>query len=117
MRFLPRPQIGPLPPPKGGGKSKLKVKVRLNLHGIVSVETAQVVEEEEEGAADAKMDDADTGDVDDAKAAADKKKARCTERRTLGAGAGSAGGQGRPARLQQSLRRCAPLRGCSLGFR
>lgn len=53
--------IGPLPPPKAGGKSKLKVKVRLNLHGIVSVESASVVEEEEvaEGNGDAKMDDAD----------------------------------------------------------
>lgn len=60
-RGIAKFDIGPLPPPKGGGKSKLKVKVRLNLHGIVSVESASVVEEEEagEGNEDAKMDDAD----------------------------------------------------------
>lgn len=50
--------IGPLPVPKDGGKAKLKVKVRLNLHGIVSVESAQVVEEEDAEGGDTKMDDA-----------------------------------------------------------
>lgn len=61
-RGIAKFNIGPLPPPKAGGKSKLKVKVRLNLHGLVSVESASVVEEEEavEGnGADAKMDDAE----------------------------------------------------------
>mmetsp|Transcript_10607 Transcript_10607/g.36870 ORF Transcript_10607/g.36870 Transcript_10607/m.36870 type:complete len:821 (-) Transcript_10607:99-2561(-) len=37
--------IGPVPPAKDGGKSKIKLKTRLNLHGVVSVESAQVVEE------------------------------------------------------------------------
>ena len=47
----PRPigvfTIGPpvhIPP---GERAKLKVKVRLNLHGVVSVESAQQIEEEE----------------------------------------------------------------------
>jgi heat shock protein 4 len=55
--------IGPLPPPKAGGKSKLKVKARVNLHGCVSVESASVVEELEvdDAAGDAKMDDDDAG--------------------------------------------------------
>eukprot|EP00898_Chlorokybus_atmophyticus_P007497 jgi/Chlat1/7749/Chrsp66S07221 len=39
--------IGPFPQPKDGGKAKIKVKVRLNLHGIVTVESAQMLEEEE----------------------------------------------------------------------
>jgi hypothetical protein len=34
-------QIGPFTPSKGE-KAKLKVKIRLNLHGIVSVESATV---------------------------------------------------------------------------
>jgi heat shock protein 4 len=38
--------IGPFTPSKGE-KAKLKVKIRLNLHGIVSVESATVIEEEE----------------------------------------------------------------------
>jgi heat shock protein 4 len=52
-------EIGPLPPPKAGGKSKLKVKARVNLHGCVSVESAVVVEELEvdDTTGDAKMDD------------------------------------------------------------
>jgi len=57
--------IGPLPPPKAGGKAKLKVKVRLNLHGLVNVESAHVVEESEEEAVageDTNMDEADGAD-------------------------------------------------------
>ncbi|KAF0916094.1 hypothetical protein E2562_000703 [Oryza meyeriana var. granulata] len=38
--------IGPFHPSKGD-KAKLKVKVRLNIHGIVSVESATMLEEEE----------------------------------------------------------------------
>lgn len=38
--------IGPFQPSKGE-KAKLKVKVRLNIHGIVSVESATMLEEEE----------------------------------------------------------------------
>uniref|UniRef100_A0A0D9UXK1 Uncharacterized protein n=1 Tax=Leersia perrieri TaxID=77586 RepID=A0A0D9UXK1_9ORYZ len=38
--------IGPFHPSKGD-KAKLKVKVRLNIHGVVSVESAQMLEEEE----------------------------------------------------------------------
>lgn len=41
-------QIGPLPKIAKGEKHKLKVKVRLNLNSLVSVESAQVVEEIEE---------------------------------------------------------------------
>lgn len=72
-RGIAKFDIGPLPPPKAGGKSKLKVKVRLNLHGIVSVESASVVEEEEagEGNGDAKMADADAGAAEAAGAGAD----------------------------------------------
>ena len=40
--------IGPLPKLPKGDKHKLKVKVRLNLNSLVSVESAQVVEEIEE---------------------------------------------------------------------
>lgn len=40
--------IGPLPKLPKGEKHKLKVKVRLNLNSLVSVESAQVVEEIEE---------------------------------------------------------------------
>ncbi len=57
-------EIGPLPPPKSGGKAKLKVKARINLHGCVSVESASVVEElevDDAGGADATMDDDDAG--------------------------------------------------------
>ncbi|XP_006643833.1 heat shock 70 kDa protein 15-like isoform X2 [Oryza brachyantha] len=38
--------IGPFHPSKGD-KAKLKVKVRLNIHGVVSVESATMLEEEE----------------------------------------------------------------------
>lgn len=38
--------IGPFKPSKGE-KAKIKVKIRLNLHGIVSVESATMIEEEE----------------------------------------------------------------------
>ncbi|CAM6092206.1 unnamed protein product [Calypogeia fissa] len=40
-------QIGPFTPSKPNEKCKLKVKIRLNLHGIVSVESATLIEEEE----------------------------------------------------------------------
>ena len=80
-------QIGPLPPPKAGGKSKLKVKARVNLHGCVSVESASVVEEQEADDADAKMDEdapaggAGGGDAADAAAPmdADAPKKRVTK--------------------------------------
>lgn len=39
--------IGPFTIPAGMEKAKLKVKVRMNLHGLVSAESAQAVEEEE----------------------------------------------------------------------
>jgi len=39
-------QIGPFQSSKGE-KAKLKVKVRLNIHGIVSLESATMLEEEE----------------------------------------------------------------------
>ncbi|PIN04454.1 Molecular chaperones HSP105/HSP110/SSE1, HSP70 superfamily [Handroanthus impetiginosus] len=39
--------IGPFQSSKAGEKAKLKIKVRLNLHGIVSVESATLLEEEE----------------------------------------------------------------------
>ncbi|KZV28529.1 heat shock 70 kDa protein 14-like [Dorcoceras hygrometricum] len=40
--------IGPIPS-TNGERVKLKVKVRLNIHGIVSVETAKVVDQDETG--------------------------------------------------------------------
>lgn len=40
-------QIGPFSPSKPNEKGKLKVKIRLNLHGIVSVESSTLIEEEE----------------------------------------------------------------------
>jgi len=48
--------VGPFAPPASGEKAKLKVKVRMNLHGLVSVESVQAIEEEE--VEDAKMEDA-----------------------------------------------------------
>eukprot|EP00793_Prasinoderma_coloniale_P006789 PRCOL_00001620-RA len=43
--------VGPIPKPTtalaAGAKPKIKVKVKLNLHGVVTVEGAQMVEEEE----------------------------------------------------------------------
>ncbi|KAG6551457.1 hypothetical protein Mapa_006880 [Marchantia paleacea] len=79
-------QIGPFSPSKPNEKGKLKVKIRLNLHGIVSVESSTLIEEEEidapkvkeatqevkennmetdgEKPADAKMDDADNQQTD-----------------------------------------------------
>lgn len=39
--------IGPFTIPAGSDKAKLKVKVMLNLNGVVVVENAQVIEEEE----------------------------------------------------------------------
>ncbi|KAL3699404.1 hypothetical protein R1sor_017426 [Riccia sorocarpa] len=40
-------QIGPFNPSKPNEKGKLKVKIRLNLHGVVSVESSTLIEEEE----------------------------------------------------------------------
>lgn len=57
-------EVGPLPAPKAGGKTKFKVKATLNLHGVLTVESAQAIEEEaaegEAGgdAGDAAMEDA-----------------------------------------------------------
>ena len=64
-------EIGPLPPPKAGGKSKLKVKARVNLHGCVSVESAVVVEEQE-------VEDATATNGDDAKMDEDAADAAAT---------------------------------------
>mmetsp|Transcript_5796 Transcript_5796/g.10058 ORF Transcript_5796/g.10058 Transcript_5796/m.10058 type:complete len:782 (+) Transcript_5796:126-2471(+) len=48
--------IGPFSVPAGHDTAKLKVKVRMNLHGLVSVESVQAIEDEE-GQADVKMDE------------------------------------------------------------
>lgn len=41
-------QVGPpAKTPEDGSKAKIKVRVKLNLHGIVGVESAQQIEEEE----------------------------------------------------------------------
>eukprot|EP00897_Mesotaenium_endlicherianum_P002927 jgi/Mesen1/2662/ME000167S01811 len=40
-------KFGPIQPTKQDSKPKLKVKIRLNLHGILSVESATLLEEEE----------------------------------------------------------------------
>jgi heat shock protein 4 len=37
----------PAKTPEDGSKAKIKVRVKLNLHGIVGVESAQQIEEEE----------------------------------------------------------------------
>ncbi|KAK9830242.1 hypothetical protein WJX72_010520 [[Myrmecia] bisecta] len=39
--------IGPPKPAPGSDKAKLKVKIRLNLHGVISVESVQQIDEEE----------------------------------------------------------------------
>jgi len=52
-------EIGPFPKAADGEKRKLKVKMRLNLNSLVSVESAQLVEEiEEEAEPEAEMKDA-----------------------------------------------------------
>jgi heat shock protein 4 len=52
-------EIGPFPKAADGEKQKLKVKMRLNLNSLVSVESAQLVEEiEEEAEPEAEMKDA-----------------------------------------------------------
>jgi heat shock protein 4 len=88
-------EIGPLPPPKAGGKSKLKVKARLNLHGCVSVESACVVEEQEaDDAGGAGADDADAGAAADGAAPMDadapKKKVTKVDVPVVTRGAGMA---------------------------
>jgi heat shock protein 4 len=47
LRFAGSFDIGPFAIPAGSDKAKLKVKVMLNLNGVVVVENAQVIEEEE----------------------------------------------------------------------
>ena len=40
-------EIGPIPSRKSGEASKIKVRISLNLHGLVTVDSATIVEEEE----------------------------------------------------------------------
>lgn len=51
-------QVGPFDVPAGAEKAKLKVKVHMNLHGIVSVESIQSIEETADEPKDEKMEDA-----------------------------------------------------------
>ena len=63
-------EVGPFEKAKDGEKQKLKVKVRLNLNGLVSVESAQTVEEiEEEAPPEVEMKD-DAAAAEDAAAPA-----------------------------------------------
>jgi heat shock protein 4 len=63
-------EVGPFEKAKDGEKQKLKVKVRLNLNGLVSVESAQTVEEiEEEAPPEVEMKD-DAATPEDAAAPA-----------------------------------------------
>mmetsp|Transcript_9470 Transcript_9470/g.34743 ORF Transcript_9470/g.34743 Transcript_9470/m.34743 type:complete len:813 (-) Transcript_9470:278-2716(-) len=64
-------KIGPFKTPANADKAKLKVKLRLNLHGILSVENAHTIEEEEVVEAEPMATDAPK---EDAPADGDKKE-------------------------------------------
>lgn len=66
--------VGPFPAPAAGGKARIKVKVKLNLHSIVNVEGAQMLEEEEYEVPKEPEKKEDTKDDKDKKGKKDKGK-------------------------------------------
>lgn len=100
--------VGPFTVPAGADKAKLKVKVMLNLNGVVVVESAQLIEEEEveeevPAAGAAPAADQPMADAEDSGAAAGAAKPPA-------AGADAAGTAGEPAPMAEDTAAAAPAK-------
>ncbi|KAL4450109.1 hypothetical protein ABPG77_010778 [Micractinium sp. CCAP 211/92] len=100
--------VGPFTVPAGADKAKLKVKVMLNLNGVVVVESAQLIEEEEveeevPAAGAAPAADQPMADAEDSGAAAGAAEPPA-------AGADAAGTAGEPAPMAEDTAAAAPAK-------